>query len=95
MLSGTYYAQNYAGIIGGSLARATEISIYLRRRAQSALLHVIRKMEEAAKNSKNEVVVSECPVINVVVYKDRAEVTREISLQLESGAQEVALTPAP
>ena len=43
----------------------------------------------AAGSSRNEVVISECPVINVVVYKDRAEVTREISIQLESGAQEV------
>ena len=48
------------------------------------------KMDEAAAGgSKNEVVISDCPVINVVVYKDRAEVTREISLQLESGPQEV------
>ncbi|XP_065920409.1 protein F37C4.5-like [Dysidea avara] len=48
--------------------------------------------EAAAGGSKNEVVISDCPVINVVVYKDRAEVTREISLQLESGPQEVVLT---
>lgn len=41
---------------------------------------------------KNEVIISECPVLNVVVYKDRAEVTREIALQLEVGTQEVVLT---
>ena len=39
---------------------------------------------------KNEVIISECPVLNVVVYKDRAEVTREIALQLEVGTQEVS-----
>ena len=39
--------------------------------------------------SDGEVIISECPVLNVVVYKDRAEVTREISLQLEAGTREV------
>ena len=39
---------------------------------------------------KTEVIISECPVLNVVVYKDRAEVTREIALQLEAGTQEVS-----
>ena len=43
----------------------------------------------AESEGKNEVIISECPVLNVVVYKDRAEVTREISLQLEAGTQEV------
>ena len=40
-------------------------------------------------SDKIEVVISDCPVLGVVVYKDRAEVTREISLQLEAGIQEV------
>lgn len=47
-------------------------------------------MEESV--GKNEVIIGECPVLNVVVYKDRAEVTREISLELEAGAQEVRET---
>ena len=42
-------------------------------------------------SDKVEVVISDCPVLSVVVYKDRAEVTREISLQLEAGIQEVSL----
>lgn len=45
--------------------------------------------KSAASDGKSEVVISECPVLNVVVYKDRAEVTREISLELEAGVQEV------
>lgn len=42
-----------------------------------------------ASDSKNEVIIGDCPVLSVVVYKDRAEVTREIALQLETGTQEV------
>jgi len=50
-------------------------------------------MEESTVSvGKNEVIISECPVLNVVVYKDRAEVTREISLELEAGVQEVRKT---
>lgn len=49
------------------------------------------KMEKPeASDVKTEVIISECPVLNVVVYKDRAEVTREIALQLEAGTQEVS-----
>ena len=44
-----------------------------------------------AENSKTEVEISQCPVHWVVVYPDRAEVTREIKITLDVGEQEVQL----
>ena len=40
---------------------------------------------------KTEVELSKCPVRSVVVYPDRAEVTRQVEVSLEAGEHEIQL----
>lgn len=48
-------------------------------------------MATALKPSKKTVELPGCPVTYVVVYSDRAEVTREVDLTLEVGDHEIQL----
>ena len=48
-------------------------------------------MEDPSSPSRTEVEFPACPVRFVVVYPDRAEVTREVKVQLVEGEHEVVL----
>ena len=48
-------------------------------------------MAEPKGDSKQEVDISLCPIYSVVVYPDRAEVTRDVTVHLNVGTAEVVL----
>lgn len=48
-------------------------------------------MAEGKGDSKQEVDISACPIYSVVVYPDRAEVTRDVTVHLNVGTGEVVL----
>jgi len=54
-----------------------------------------KKEKEMHSLSKNEVTTKECPVKNVTVFTDRAEVNRVIDLDLKTGNAEVLLKDLP
>ncbi|XP_066914040.1 protein F37C4.5-like isoform X5 [Clytia hemisphaerica] len=55
----------------------------------------IKKSESSATSTKEEVQIKDCPVKNVTVFVDRAEVNRIVDLNLQQGNVEVLLKDLP
>eukprot|EP00111_Clytia_hemisphaerica_P006911 TCONS_00020029-protein len=55
----------------------------------------IKKSESSATSTKEEVPIKDCPVKNVTVFVDRAEVNRIVDLNLQQGNVEVLLKDLP
>jgi len=55
----------------------------------------IKKSESSATSTKEEIPIKDCPVKNVTVFVDRAEVNRIVDLNLQQGNVEVLLKDLP